>query len=115
MRRYFLIFLLTMLPLQLTWAAVASYCGHEQGKSVQHIGHHEHKHAGSAEVKAEQKAPTQVDLDCGYCHLSYAQAILSPYLFTVARQASAPAHFLSSFYRSPFPEARLKPDWLAAS
>jgi hypothetical protein len=44
MTRILLIFLLTMLPLQMTWAVAAVYCVHESSASVTHVGHHEHEH-----------------------------------------------------------------------
>ena len=38
--------------MQLSWAAVASYCQHESSATTaQHVGHHEHQHdAGVAAV-----------------------------------------------------------------
>ena len=38
MRRWFAIALLVLLPFQFTWAAVASYCGHESDAQAQHFG-----------------------------------------------------------------------------
>ena len=75
MRRWLAIFMLVLLPLQFSWAAVAAYCGHETGQHAQHLGHHEHEHehAGSAKVDndrvpADPSAPAGFDLDCGHCH-----------------------------------------------
>lgn len=73
MRRLFAILLLTLLPLQFSWAAVAGYCGHETGTQTRHLGHHEHQHAeadGAAHdaAPAEQGAPAVFDFDCGNCH-----------------------------------------------
>ena len=73
MRRWFAILLLALLPLQFSWAAVAGYCGHESGAQAQHLGHHEHQHAGQADVDkgddlASGAAPTGSDFDCGHCH-----------------------------------------------
>ncbi|MCA0175635.1 MAG: hypothetical protein LCH73_05000 [Proteobacteria bacterium] len=39
--------LLTLLPLQFGWAAVAPYCAHEASPAAEHVGHHSHQHAGS--------------------------------------------------------------------
>lgn len=52
MRRFIAIFLLMLLPLQFSWAAVGVYCGHESGAWAQHLGHHEHAH---------QHAPAEQD------------------------------------------------------
>jgi hypothetical protein len=43
MRRWLSIFLLIVLPLQISWAVAATYCQHETG-STKHFGHHDHKH-----------------------------------------------------------------------
>jgi flagellar capping protein FliD len=57
MRRFLLIFLVVMMPLQLSWAAVSSYCQHESGTASKHFGHHEHQHqqANQAELHQAQE------------------------------------------------------------
>ncbi len=52
MQRLLLVFLLLWLPVQGTWAAVASICRHESSAQSEHIGHHEHRHAGVDEAAA---------------------------------------------------------------
>lgn len=73
MRRWFAIALLALLPFQFTWAAVASYCGHESDVQAQHFGHHEHQHHGDAAEDQDSgnvagKTLGSSDLDCGHCH-----------------------------------------------
>lgn len=73
MHRWLAILILTLLPLQFSWAAVAAYCGHETGQQSQHLGHHEHQHtdhvkADPDNAPADQKAPASFDFDCGHCH-----------------------------------------------
>lgn len=46
MRRWLAVFLLILLPLQLSWAVAATYCGHEADPAARHVGHHEHRHEG---------------------------------------------------------------------
>ncbi|ESH88038.1 cobalt-zinc-cadmium resistance protein [Cupriavidus sp. HPC(L)] len=89
MRRFFLILLVMLLPLQSVWAAAAAYCGHEQRPAAQwHLGHHQHQHRGEgstsfqADNKADNKASAKADAtkdtdaaglfdpDCGTCHLA---------------------------------------------
>ena len=83
MRRWLLVLLLALLPLQLSWAAVAAYCQHETAPAqAEHFGHHEHQHhdQGAAKTKdshGAKKAPLTVDNDCGTCHLGQAQTLLS--------------------------------------
>lgn len=76
MRRFLAIVLLALLPLQLSWSAVASYCGHET-ESAGHFGHHDHAHhsdaAHDADGPAEGDAPAAEALgaahaDCSHCH-----------------------------------------------
>lgn len=80
MRRFVLILLLTVMPLQWSWAAIASICQHEASQTEQHLGHHVHEHAGADEWPAQGamadkaadpssdegplKAKTSVDADC---------------------------------------------------
>lgn len=83
MRRFLAIVLFALMPLQFSWAAVASYCEHETQAGAGHIGHHEHEHHADAAVDADadavavatadasadgDKALGAVDLDCGHCH-----------------------------------------------
>lgn len=70
MRRWIAIFLMIVLPLQLSWAVAASYCQDEQGSGAQHFGHHFHADQDGVAVSPsplKNKAPSQqhADLDCG--------------------------------------------------
>jgi hypothetical protein len=76
MRRLLAIFVLGMLPLQFSWAAVAVYCEHET-QGAEHFGHHAHHHDTGAGPHADavpsadaagDKAPGAMDLDCDDCH-----------------------------------------------
>lgn len=73
MRRLLAIVLLALLPLQFSWAAVASYCEHETPVGARHLGHHEHPHHGETPLGADSDRsadPTAgaIDVDCGHCH-----------------------------------------------
>lgn len=71
MRRWLVIFLLTLLPLQFGWAAVAPYCAHEASPAAEHVGHHAHQHAGSPADAPKGDAGKLAgieDLDCAQCH-----------------------------------------------
>lgn len=73
MHRWLAIVLLAFLPFQFSWAAVASYCGHESDAQAQHLGHHEHQHHGQAATDEDAggvagKALGSTDFDCGHCH-----------------------------------------------
>jgi succinate dehydrogenase/fumarate reductase-like Fe-S protein len=62
MPRLFMIFLIVLMPLQLSWAAMASYCQHETGAAAK---------AADGKEKAPDPAKTGGnDLDCASCHAS---------------------------------------------
>ncbi|WP_432240173.1 cobalt transporter [Herbaspirillum robiniae] len=73
-----LIFLLALLlPLQLSWAAMAGYCQAEQDRTPSHLAHHEHAadKAGKADNAEKQDAPPSspsgdCDAGCSLCHFS---------------------------------------------
>lgn len=70
MRRWFIYFVLVLVPLQFSWAAVGSYCQHETGAAAQHLGHHEHQHKADAADghDADVKLLSGTDADCASCH-----------------------------------------------
>jgi hypothetical protein len=76
MRRCLAILLLVMLPLQFSWAAVANYCGHETGATVDHVGHHDHGAHDHGTTVADTGDQDQTDgpsssassIDSGHCH-----------------------------------------------
>lgn len=74
MSRWVVALMLALLPLQFSWAAVATYCQHERSTSastVQHVGHHEHQHdsgASGGKTKAGEKNLDKFDPDCRSCH-----------------------------------------------
>ena len=60
MRRWLLIALLFVLPLQMVWAAAAPYCAHEAKLSAtKHFGHHEHEHQRGSESPDEARLPSR--------------------------------------------------------
>lgn len=115
MSRFILILLLAILPLQMSWGAVTSYCEHEQGKAAQHFGHHVHKHTASPADKQTKSAKFKADTDCGYCHHAH-QKVASTSAFTLAPAArTVPPPVLSLSYQSYIPEGLLRPNWVTAS
>ncbi|CAN5719571.1 hypothetical protein BH09PSE5_BH09PSE5_07220 [soil metagenome] len=93
MRRLLLILLMFVLPLQFSWAAVASVCAHEVTVGAAHLGHHEHKHehagAGTgasvgseaSDPKAAKASTADFDTDCGTCHGVGSAAVIDPPAF----------------------------------
>src|SRR5574343_283494 len=79
MKKFLAIFLLVLLPLQFSWAAVAGYCQHEAGVTANHPGHHTHDHqaADNHESGKDGTASAGVHHDCATCHLGCAAALTS--------------------------------------
>ena len=90
MRRYIAFLLISLIGFQTSWAAVTSYCQHEQDAAARHLGHHEHQHHQKSLIKAADEDGHQinqpnnqqnftsagVDLDCSLCHSSCIVALL---------------------------------------
>lgn len=86
MRKWLAVFILFLLPLQLTWAAMGNYCQHENGSATPHIGHHVHKHSSQiGESGQPDKAKAgSADTDCGTCHTGCSIALPSALSATAA-------------------------------
>lgn len=115
MKRLLLIFLLTMLPLQISWAAVTGYCQHEEGKAAQHFGHHEHKHQATADDTQKSKSLLTIDTDCGFCQLSGVGIInMSSDAVPAGFHHVAPAFTNTDFLACIRPERPERPKWVSA-
>lgn len=85
MRRWFMLFMLIVLPLQFTSAAAATYCRHESSGLAKHFGHHEHRHKAVSDGKPSlssmvgdlEKSSAFGDFDCEYCHLAAVYPLLT--------------------------------------
>ena len=124
MKRCLLIFLLMLLPLQFSWAAVAALCQHDKESNTQHFGHHDSYGHAQAEQNTSDKLQqdnqddtsnndNDSDSNCQFCHLSCNKQVgvhtgLLP-LMTVQNSfpSAPPASYLSHIGESPE-----KPDWL---
>lgn len=66
MSKWLAVFLLLLLPLQITWAAANAYCHHESDVASEHFGHHDHEHKA-----VDTKDPVKTDggdSGCTACH-----------------------------------------------
>lgn len=70
MRRFLVLIMLCLLPTQISWAAVAEYCGHEQDKAAQHFGHHDDEHKAFSAKPDPDKQPGKFDLGHDHCHMA---------------------------------------------
>lgn len=128
MRRFFLILLVLLLPLQSAWAAATAYCQHEQRPAAKwHLGHHQHEHRGEgdgaadADKKADNKAGADqgtepnglFDPDCGTCHLaSLPFACPEPAVLPALRLPRTVLATHDFHYTSLHPRAPDRPQWL---
>ena len=135
MRRFLTIVLLTLLPLQFTWAAVASYCGHESQASAAHFGHHDHDHEHHADASSDagpaadlsadlssspyetggaegNKAPGAMDLDCGHCHGTCSVMLTLPLGLPGALSTAPPSPSLDETGGAHAPTRPERPQWL---
>jgi hypothetical protein len=68
MHRWLMIFLMVLLPLQLGWAALGSFCQHETGDQAQHFGHHFHQHQADTDADdAHPEGGKTQHSDCNSC------------------------------------------------
>lgn len=115
MRRWLLVFLLVLLPLQLTWAASSTYCQHESKLSTQHFGHHAHKHAKvpSGNDDAVSTELTSVENDCGVCHANCSVAFQSSSqtLRLIAEPMRMAAH--AALYLARYQDLPERPQWVS--
>jgi hypothetical protein len=96
MKRYLAIFLLVLLPLQFSWAAMAIYCEHETAVAAEHLGHHTHEHVSADHQESSKNAAQSagMDHDCATCHMGCAAALVSDLSPTTLATANVhPLHF----------------------
>ncbi|NBP35951.1 MAG: hypothetical protein EBV01_11175 [Betaproteobacteria bacterium] len=115
MKKFLVIFMLVMLPLQFSWAAVAGYCQHEGGATAKHLGHHSHDHKSATSESADNDSSMSaaLDHDCATCHLACSVALTSyanvPTMMVAQDHHSQP-HASPSRTLAERPE---RPQWLA--
>jgi hypothetical protein len=141
-RRFLAIVLLALLPLQFSWAALASYCEHET-QGAGHFGHHAHAHAHAhdhapahqasarsdagpaADLAADasptpdetgsadgDKAPGAMDLDCGHCHGTCSAMLTLPLGLPDALSTALPSATLDETGGAHAPTRPERPQWL---
>ena len=91
MKRWLLVLLTVLLPLQLAWANVADYCGDAHQVSSAH-GSHQHAALDPAD---DDVGDAGTEFDCGHCHGHSAAILLRLEL------SRLPQHSLESFAMAP--------------
>lgn len=95
-----MILLLVMLPLQLGWAALGSYCQHEPDSQAKHFGHHFHQHkadsARDGDDGPDPETGKSLHGDCNACASAGVTPILSAAgLLDVSAAAAGDSGFLA--------------------
>lgn len=112
MRRWLVLLLLIMLPLQANWAALSAYCQHEQDAQSQHIGHHSHQHrAVTAEDAQSVSGDQHRHADCSSCLVTTLTPLVKAVYLGLINPASLPSDLYAShpLFRPTTPPER--PDW----
>lgn len=107
MKKFLLILLLAILPLQYSWSVAAVYCQHEASK-VTHFGHHGHAHEAQADDDGAAKSKHG---DCEVCHHAVQASVpAADAVLTVAPDAAyAPPGALH--YHSFIADGPPRPNW----
>ncbi len=115
MRKLLAIFLLVFLPMQLSWAAVASYCQHEALAEATHVGHHEHQHitADDGHGSPEPVKTLGEDPDCASCHAGCASALPQKRVIVPGLDSSLDTATYKVTPTSPPLERLERPQWRA--
>ncbi|WP_317205867.1 DUF2946 family protein [Janthinobacterium sp.] len=111
MKKIFLILLLLVMPLQMSWAAASAYCQHEEGRAARHLGHHGHEHKAKAEQPASKKDGGAPHSDCNFCHGIGQASFPAGAALAVFSPASGPIAGAPFFYASHIPDGPKRPDW----
>lgn len=113
MRKWLVMFLLVFLPLQVSWAAAASYCQHEAGASAKHFGHHAHQHK-AADGKDASSDPAKTlggDPDCASCHAGCLSVLPGNVKLASLIGSSMDVADYRERLTSPIPERLERPQW----
>lgn len=117
MHRLVALFVLILLPMQWTYAAVGSYCRHEATAESSHVGHHEHKHeqGNFAEDNDKDDRDSFDDQDCPTCHCSFAYGVNVGEAASLPAKVSAPILFRSQAIPDRSPDNPYRPPLVAGA
>ena len=109
-RKLFIIFILFLVPLQVSWASVVSYCQHESGVAANHTGHHDVSADHGVDSAATDSA-ISTHSDCGACHIGCLVAQVGKTHHFAEGAVESPAFTYDLRFSSP-PAHRLeRPQW----
>ena len=119
MRRFIILLLLCLLPIQTSWAVVAVFCMHEQGKAAQHFGHHNDEHKASPSAldgsTVSDQDGSNPNFSHYHCHLSGFLGALSEYTFSMRAPLQLSLHRDNQSYSFLAADKPARPNWLVAA
>ncbi|MFN4329537.1 MAG: hypothetical protein ACK4FF_11735 [Limnobacter sp.] len=115
LRRLILVFMICVLPFQISWAMAGAYCEHESGKAAQHFGHHDHVHTAPTDSdSSDTKTQLKLDLDCSFHSHAAFQGVTTDGMSVSAVMNGAVQNATASFLNPQTifdrPE---RPNWIA--
>ena len=114
MRRWLVVFMLLVLPLQFAWAAAAPYCAHETTAGAgKHPGHHQHVHQGGSDAAKAGDDGSGIGTshtDCESCHAGAAATLPLPVADLLRAPRDMLREQLAPRYRSHTPSGPERPD-----
>ena len=115
MRRYLILFLAFLLPLQVSWAVMANYCAHEQEQSTRHLGHHQDEHHASVnEVYSKQQPAETSSIGHDHDHLSaFVALLLDETSSSLDVLSPLPLSGITATLSSLPPDRLERPNWFA--
>jgi hypothetical protein len=111
MRCWLSVLLLVLLPLQFSWAAMASYCAHEVGSQPMHAAHHDHAHHADPHSTDAGAADNALDPDCGHCHGHCTGALFAVTAVAGGCNATCPQAQLGPAALTGLPAPPERPQW----
>ncbi len=118
MRHLLVLLMMIVLPLQLSWAAAATYCQHESSPAASHYGHHVHKHQAKSDEAQSELSPSKLlsDDDCTVCQLGGVGIVSMPsYSMPIADATSDTAYAIVPLLKSTRPDRPERPKWTRAA
>ena len=119
MRRFLVIFMLCLLPLQTSWATVADYCGHEPDNATQHFGHHNDEHKAAPGTLDDSTASGQDSSNPNFghdhCHLSSFLGVLSEYTLSMRAPLQLSLHRDDQSYSFLAADKPARPNWFVTA
>lgn len=126
--RWIALWLAMVVPVQLSWAAAAAYCGHESGMRASHFGHHEHRHHGmpvsqhdddegglhSQTHKSVEPPSGIVDDDCAHCQAGISKLVPTAQMKLLECSQAAPREPEILAWAEHISDPLERPNWRVA-